>query len=288
MLGKGLLGAFALAAAFWMTVDAAKAFDDSKYPNLKGQWMRARIPVPGGGQAPFDPSKPVGCGQQAPLTAEYQKIFEANLAEQATGSQGNWQGGRCLPVGMPGVMTLYRNMEIVITPETTYILIDHIHGTARRIFTDGRDWPKQIEPSFDGFSLGKWVDEDGDGKYDVLEIETRHLRGPRAYDPSGLPFHEDNETIVKERLSLDKAKPDTLYNEMTVIDHALTRPWTVKKTYTREGGARPVWIEDICAEGQALITIGKEEYFLSGDGFLMPSKKGQAPPNPKYFEQPSK
>ena len=287
MLGKSLVGAIAVTAALWMAADAASAVDDSKDPNLKGQWVRARIPVPGGGQAPFDPTKPVGRGQQAPLTPEYQKIFEANLTEQATGGQGNWQGGRCLPIGMPGVMNLYRAMEIVITPETTYFLIDHIRGSARRIYTDGRQWPEHMESGFDGYSIGKWIDEDGDGKYDTLEVETRAIRGPRAYDPSGLPFHEDNQTVVKERLTLDKTKPDTLYNEMTVIDHALTRPWTVKKTYTREKIAQPIWLEDVCAEGQALITVGKEEYFLSGDGYLMPSKKDQEPPNPKYFRRSS-
>ena len=59
MLGKSLVGAIAVTAALWMVADAASAADDSKYPNLKGQWVRARIPVPGGGQAPFDPTKPV-------------------------------------------------------------------------------------------------------------------------------------------------------------------------------------------------------------------------------------
>jgi hypothetical protein len=243
MIGRSLVAATAMTAALWLTVDAAAAFDDSKYPNLKGQWVRARIPVPGGGQAPFDPTKPTGRGQQAPLTPEYQAIFEANLAEQATGGQGNWQGGRCLPIGMPGVMNLYRAMEIVVTPETTYLLIDHIRGSARRVYTDGRKWPEHIESGFDGYSICNWIDADGDGKYDVLEVETRAIRGPRAYDPSGLPFHADNQTIVKERLYLDKAKADTLYNEMTVIDRALTRPWTVKKTYTREKIAHEICIE---------------------------------------------
>jgi hypothetical protein len=282
-----LIGALALAAML-ATSPARGAFDETKYPDLKGQWTRAREPIIGGGQAPFDPSKPTGRGQQAPLTPEYQAIYEANLAEQATGGQGNWQGGKCLPVGMPGVMTLYRAMEIVITPATTYILIEHLHGTARRIYTDGRDWPKQIEPTFDGYSIGKWVDEDGDGRYDVLEIETRHLRGPRAYDPSGIPFHEDNKTAIKERLTLDKQDRDLLYNQITVIDNALSRPWTVLKKYRREPAAQPIWHEDICAEGQALIRVGKEEYFQSWDGYLMPIRKGQAPPDLRYFDQGNK
>ena len=43
--------------------------------------------------------------------------------------------------------------------------MDHIHDS-RRIFTDGRDWPKEMQPSFSGYSIGKWIDEDGDGRYD--------------------------------------------------------------------------------------------------------------------------
>ena len=285
MLGWSSLGAIVLAAVLATAATPSQAFDDAKYPNLKGQWTRAREPVRGGGQAPFDPSKPTGRGQQAPLTPEYQAIFEANLADQATGGQGNWQAGKCFPVGMPGVMTLYRAMEIVIAPETTYILIDHIRGTARRIYTDGRDWPMEMEPGFDGYSIGKWIDEDGDGRYDLLEVETRHLRGPRAYDPSGIPFHADNQTVIKERIYLDKQDANLLHNQMTVIDNALTRPWTVLKRYRRQPVERPIWLEDICAEGQALIRVGKEEYFLSWDGYLMPIRKGQPPPDLRYFEQ---
>ena len=33
-----------------------------------------------------------------------------------------------------------------------------------------------------GYSIGQWIDTDGDGKYDVLEVETRNLKGPRAFD----------------------------------------------------------------------------------------------------------
>jgi hypothetical protein len=41
---------------------------------------------------------------------------------------------------------------------------------------------KEVEPGFDGYSIGKWIDEDGDGKFDVLEAETRYFSGPRAFD----------------------------------------------------------------------------------------------------------
>jgi len=287
MLDRCLVAVIASAALFAGVV-SAPALDDGKYPDWRGQWIRERTPIPGGGQTPFDPTKPVGRGQQAPLTSEYMARFEANLKDQSEGGQGNWQGANCYPVGMPGVMNLYRAMEIVITPETTYIMIDHLRGTVRRVYTDGRDWPKELEPAFgfDGYSIGKWIDQDGDGRYETLEIETRNLRGPRAYDPSGLPFHDDNETIVKERMYLDPVNRSILHNEMTVFDHALTRPWSVHKKYQRDPkNTQPLWVEDVCVEGQMLVRVGTERYFLSGDGYLMPVKKGQAPPDARYFEK---
>jgi hypothetical protein len=45
--------------------------------------------------------------QQAPLTAEYQAKFEANLADQASGGQGTAETFVCLPNGMPRMMTAY-------------------------------------------------------------------------------------------------------------------------------------------------------------------------------------
>ena len=87
--------------------------------------------------------------------------------------------------------------------------------------------------TFAGYSIGKWIDEDGDGKYDVLEVETRSFKFPRGYDISGLPFHSDGQAVIKERIYLDKDDRNTLYDEITVIDHALTRPYTKLQKATR-------------------------------------------------------
>src|SRR5581483_8160507 len=109
-------------------------------------------------------------------------------------------------------------LEYIITPQTTYI----VTGAAelRRIFTDGRDWPAEVEASYQGYSLGKWIDEDHDGTYDVLEVETRGpFKGPRVYDATGLPLHFDNQSSFKERFHLDKSDPNILHDEITVFDH---------------------------------------------------------------------
>jgi hypothetical protein len=253
----------------------AHAFDESRYPDWAGQW---RLGPP----TKWDPTKPPGRGQEAPLTPEYQAIFEANLADQAAGGQGTDPTYICIPDGMPRAMNVVFPMEIVIMPKITYIMIEYL-GMLRRIYTDGRDWPQDQEPAFMGYSIGKWIDMEANGRYDVLEVETRNMKGPRAFEPSGIPLHSDNQTVVKERIYLDKDNPDILHDEITTIDHALTRPWTVHKKYRRE--RNPIWMEAVCSESNPHLRIGKENYMLSADGYLMPTKKGQEPPDLRYFRQ---
>jgi hypothetical protein len=277
MLYRSSIAAAALALALGATICSVQAWDESKYPNWKGQWRSL------GGPMRFDESKAWGPGQQAPLTPEYQKIFEENLADQRAGGQGLDRDYLCWSPGMPRVTNFYGQAEIVITPDTIHILIDHIHDD-RRIFTDGRTFADAKEDSFLGFSLGKWVDTDGDGKFDVLEVETRNFKGPRTYDTSGIPLHADNQTIVKEKIYLDKDNPDLLYNEVTTIDNALTKPWVVLKRYYRDEKPVPYWNEVNCSELNGHVEIGGEAYMISGDGLLMPTKKGQKAPDLRYFK----
>jgi hypothetical protein len=257
-----------------MAAPGAEAFDEARYPDFASQWIRV-------GDIQWDPSKPASLGQQAPLTPEYQAIFDTSLAEQAAGGHGNDRRFTCRSSGMPRNMTAVYPIEIVIQPKITYILSEY--WMPRRIYTDGRDWPSGVERAFAGYSIGRWIDEDGSGHYDVLEVETRNMKGPRDFDVDGLPMHEDNETIIKERIYLDKANPDLLHDEITTIDNALTRPWTVMKTYKRE--KNPIWNEYDCNEGNNHVAVGKENYFLSADGYLMPARKGQRPPDLRYFGQ---
>ena len=276
------------ASVLLATIAGASAFDQTKYPDLHGLWRRGPNTGPAvearGRANVFDPSKGWGPAQLPPLTPEYQARFEANLADQSAGGQGIGETFACVSPGMPRVTNAYGQSEFVITPGTTHILVENIRDS-RRIFTDGCSWPEPIEPSLLGYSIGRWIDTDGEGKFDLLEVETRGFKGPRAFDASGIPLHDDNETIVKERIHLDKSDPNTLVLEVTVMDHALTRPWSVLKTYRRQSEPQPVWVEEVCGEGNNHVQIGKENYMVSGDGLLMPTKKGQRPPDLKYFSR---
>jgi hypothetical protein len=294
MLCRKLIRVMEVAGALMIIASVAEAAD-AKYPDWKGAWERWYPPNavldPGngiytaGGQPSFDQTKPWGRGQEAPLTPEYEKVFEESLADQAKGGEGIFfdHGVRCMPGGMPLMTIAFTPLEFVIAPETTYVLTGNVEPN-RRIYTDGRDWPKDLTPTYAGYSIGRWIDEDGDGVYDVLEVETRGpFKGPRAYDASGLPLHFDNQSVFKERIFRDKADPTILHDVVTVIDSALTRPWIVDKKYRHNPRHR--WTESSCIETNSMVAIGRESYFMSADGMLMPVRKNQPPPDLRYFKE---
>jgi hypothetical protein len=78
MLYRSSICAIALIGAFCVTIAGASAWDDSKYPDFSGQWR----PIGGPGRFARD--------QKAPLTPEYQAIFEADESE---GGQSFQRGG---------------------------------------------------------------------------------------------------------------------------------------------------------------------------------------------------
>jgi hypothetical protein len=283
MVHRSLIHLIALAAAM-LAVAPAAAFDESKYPDWKGQWTRLRTlrdrvsPNPS-----FDPNKFQGLAQEAPLTTEYHAMLEASLADQAAGGAGLDRDYVCFAAGMPRMMNVYSTMEIIVAPEVTHILMGFLNEN-RRIFTDGRDWSEVREPSIAGYSIGRWVDTERNGRFDVLEVETRAFRGLRTLDSTAIPLHQDNQSIIKERFFSDRADHDILHDEITVIDHAFTRPWTVMKDYRRSEDTRPIWRDSVCVEENQHVRIGNDSYMLSADGLLMPAKKDQPPPDLRYFK----
>src|SRR5438874_4403841 len=144
MFHRRSIGALASAGALLMTLAGAQAFDETKYPDWSGQWKKP----PGVGNQ-WDQTKRPGRAQQAPLTAEYQAIFEASLADQAAGGQGEDIRITCVSTGMPRMMTGVRPFEFVITPNVSYINAEN--NQPRRIYTDGRTMPKDTEPTWPGY-----------------------------------------------------------------------------------------------------------------------------------------
>jgi hypothetical protein len=79
---RGLTAVLALAVLLGAV--HAQPFDQSRYPDWRGQWLRTGR---GNGNA-WDPTKPLGLGEQAPLIPEYQAMLEASVADEKAGGQG--------------------------------------------------------------------------------------------------------------------------------------------------------------------------------------------------------
>ena len=154
-----------------------------------------------------------------------------------------------------------------------------------RILTDGRDWPPTIPtPSFAGYSIGRWLDEDGDGRFERWWSDPR-AAGPRPMTapdtfPQGQPDHRQGAHLS------DPANKDTLYDEITVIDHALTRTVVDREEVRPRHPHAGLGHGSVCAEGNQHVVIEDKPYMLSSDGYLMPSKKGQRPPDLDLLQSP--
>src|ERR1700693_5369131 len=101
-------------------------------------------------------------------------------------------------------------------------------------------------------------------------------------DNSAMPLASDGETVVKEKIYLDKANPDIMHNEITTIDHAFTRPWAVSRFYKRVHDGRPQ--EYNCAEDNRWVVIGGRAYVADTGGYLTPIQNDGAAPHPALLQ----
>ena len=281
MLVRIPFAAIVLGAWTLMVASPATGHDETRYPDWSGQWHR----VPDGGPPRFDPSKPLR-RQEAPLKPDYRARHEASMRDIDAGGFGLDNNYRCFPSTMPRTMSGITFMEFVISASVTRVLFEQLTFAPRRIYTDGRDWPKSQEPAFVGYSIGQWRDSDGDGRYDTLEVETRNIRGPKTWDQTGMPMADDNEAVIKERIYLDRSNRDLMRNEMTAVDNSLTRPWSVLKTYRRIKD--PLWVDFSCTEGNPYVLIENQPYVVGADGKLAPTRKGQPAPDLSHFDSVKK
>jgi len=99
-----------------------------------------------------------------------------------------------------------------------------------------------------------------------------------------MPLLADSETVVKEKLYLDKNDPDILRNETPLI--TITR-WPCRGQcrgfYRRDHN--PIYEEYPCTEDNRWIAIGGELYLADGEGYLMSIRKDQSAPHPKYLQK---
>ncbi len=151
-------------------------------------------------------------GAQISMTPWAKALFDerqANLAKDRP-------SGKCLGHSLTEFDAHFQPKKIIQTPGEIVLLFEVFHSF-RQIFTDGRTWPEQREPSWFGYSVGKW---DGD----TFVVNTTGLSEQTWLDDSGHP-HSDGMQIVERFRRRDFGHLEV---QLTIDDpKAYTKPWTV-------------------------------------------------------------
>jgi hypothetical protein len=145
--------------------------------------------------------------------------------------------GGCAPLGIPLTYLVSEPDEIVQSPRQIVMMFES-DGTHRQIHTDGRRLPQDPEPSWLGYSVGKW---DGD----TLVVETIGFNDRTVLDVIGHP-HSDALRVVERYHRRDFGHMDV---EVTLDDPKMyTRPFGIKFTQTLLADSDV--LENICTENE--------------------------------------
>jgi hypothetical protein len=148
---------------------------------------------------------------------DIQPWAEALFLQRVRDSRKDSPLARCLPVSVP-FHNFFNLTRIVQTPALMVILYESPNSPHRMVFTDGRSLPKDPDPAWLGYSVGRW-------EGDTLVITTTGFNDLGWLDSAG---HPQTESLrITERLRRrDFGHMDF---EMTIEDPAVfTRPFTVK------------------------------------------------------------
>ena len=142
--------------------------------------------------------------------------WAAELVKQRTADQVKDPNVHCMPRGAPRIWTDDYYKRLIQTPDRLVILTER-NMQYRQIFTDGRPLPQDPNPTWNGYSTGKW---DGD----TLVIQTTGFRDDLWLDSNGNPM--TNAAKLTEKIR--RPNYGTLQIEMMIDDpKAYTAPWTV-------------------------------------------------------------
>jgi hypothetical protein len=238
------LPALGAAAATAPKAPAKKPAAASRLPDWKGVWGNY-------GSRNIDPTTDSGAFQaNAPLNPEYAKRYQDYLAAVKAGKPKGDIG--CLPEGPPRIMRSPYPMEVVVTPDQTWILAEFKHEI-RRVYTDGRKPPEDLDPTYEGYSTGHW-------EGDTLVFDTVGLKAG-TLDSGGLE-HSD---ALKLHERMRRVSADTLEDQVTMSDpKVMTKPWTVTRQYKlhKDWEIKEFTCEEndrnpISASGQTGVTLKK-------------------------------
>jgi hypothetical protein len=143
--------------------------------------------------------------------------------------------GYCIPGGVPRSNAVPYPFKVAQLPGMVVILYEAVHSF-RQIFMDGRELPKDPNPTWMGYSVGRW---DGD----TLAVETTGFNDHGWLDNDGHP-NTDRLRVTERFHRKDFGHMDI---QVTVDDaKAYTKPWTATLPLTLQPDTE--LLEYICGE----------------------------------------
>ncbi len=217
-------------------------------PDLSGIWVAA-------GEALGQCAEGEDCIEQMPLPLDavdigrtsggplpYQPWAAALVKQRTADLAKDDPHARCLPPSFPRAYALPQYKKIVQTPSLTMILHE-FNATYRQIHTDGRNLPVDPEPSWQGYSTGRW-------EGDTLVVETNGFRDDLWLDLNGSPLSSAAHVVERFR----RPSYGTLEIVVTVDDpKAYTKPWTV--TLEQSIVLDTELLDQICLENERSVEL---------------------------------
>ena len=225
-LGVTLLLAF---TPVWIRAQNSPVTDASKLPDWSGVWQmqggtifdRATQTGQGGSTTP-------GVRQNPPYNAEWEAIYQKNLALRDANRFPDVISNCGVPAGFPRILNLPDVYEFVVRPEQSWILTEN-GPNIMRVYTDGRAIlpPDDRWGTYTGDSVGRW-------EGDTLVFDTVGLKGSRdgdsILDRTGLVLSDAAEATTRMR----KINNETIEAILTIRDKkALTKEWVVTKQFRK-------------------------------------------------------
>lgn len=144
----------------------------------------------------------------------------AILRRRLTSTTEFFSPTHCLPAGIPLATLVSELTKIVQTPGLTLIWLE-LDSAMRQIYTDGRPHPVNRNPSWLGYSIGKW-------DKDTLVVDTVGFNDKTWLDAFGHP-HSEAMRVVERYRRRDFGHMDV---EITIDDPQMyTKPFTISVTH---------------------------------------------------------
>jgi len=193
-------------------------------PDFSGLWHATNPARCGGGGSQFIEcgteigGSPLGgnLGRNLPEGLPYQPHAAKLAKERRADDSRDDPHVRCLPDNPPRAWTLPHLTKIMQTPKQLALLYE-VNAMYRQIFTDGRPFPEDPTPTWNGYSVGAW-------EGDALVVRTQGFRDDLWIDTGGSPMSD----IAKMTERITRPNYGTLNIELTIDDPKnYTKPFTI-------------------------------------------------------------